>query len=295
MGAKRTRARRAPPHQRTPIERTFKARGAHRNAHTLDIHSEPAQPGESGGEVTATIYMGVVHNATEAILTSHLLRNWLRVKADYLQGILIDAWSVGDVQAGELRGSLRTVPGETFAVQLVRGYLYASLTLQGDTGWLGWVELTQYRTDEVQVFVWDQPESEATPRLWPAGTLGADLVDWLDQHYDGHGVTPLELTPDEQEEFDQADAADKPRVVEQVRNKRGRDPHNQRAIDRLEGGELEWEVRGDWRGAFFLAKGKYPADMESGEDTLWRKNVQKYVDRHKANENRIRRENSAEK
>jgi len=147
--------------------------------------------------------MGVVHNATEAILTSHLLRNWLRVKADYLQGILIDAWSVGDVQADELRGSLRTVPGETFAVQLVRGYLYASLTLQAETGWLGWVELTQYRTDEVQVFVWDQPESEATPRLWPAGTLGADLVDWLDQHYDEHDVNEVVLTPAEQEELDQ--------------------------------------------------------------------------------------------
>ena len=141
--------------------------------------------------------MGVVHNATEAILTSHLLRNWLRVKADYLQGILIDAWSVGDVQAGELRGSLRTVPGETFAVQLVRGYLYASLTLQAETGWLGWVELTQYRTDEVRVFVWDQPESEATPRLWPAGTLGADLVDWLKQHYE-HTVTAEKIDPEDE-------------------------------------------------------------------------------------------------
>lgn len=164
-------------------------------------HGEPARPGESGGAVTTTIYyMGVVHNATEAILTTHLLRNWLRVKADYLRGILIDAWSVSDVQAGEVRGSLRTVPDETFSVQLVRGYLYASLTLQGETGSLGWVELTQFRADEVRVFVWDQPESAATPRLWPAGTLGADLVDWLGKHYK-HTVTAERIAQEDEDDL----------------------------------------------------------------------------------------------
>ena len=148
----------------------------------------------------------------------------------------------------------------------------------------GFIEAEQWYADRVNLYFVEQVP----------GLFADNLREWLKENYECE-VTPLILTPDEQEEFDQASEDEKPRVVEQVRKKRGRDPHNQCATERIEDGEPEWEVRRDWIGAFFLAKGRYPEGTESGEDQLWRKNVLNHVDWEKANENRRRRENSAEK
>lgn len=291
MGAERTRARRAPPHQRTPIERTFKARGAHRNAHTLDIHSEPALlAGESGGEVA--IYLVTVPNVSEEILTTHLLRNWLQGRHGDDPDASIGVGSISSVPKSGLRATLRSVPGEVFHVSLSRVPYHAILAFTNDTGRLGWLEINQYRTDKVEAIVIDDLQIDGALDRWPAGTICRDLVDWLRRNYDPT-VLDLVLTPAEQEEFDQADDADKQRVVE--RAKRRRDEHNQRAIDRIEDGEPEWIVRQDWRQDYYVAKRRYPEDMDSREDQLWRKNVLDHVDLEKANENRSRRENSAEK
>lgn len=146
----------------------------------------------------------------------------------------------------------------------------------------GFIEAEQWYADRVNLYFVEQVP----------GLFADNLREWLKENY-RYEVTPLQLTPDEQEEFDQASEDEKPSVVK--RAKRRRDEHNQRAIDRIEAGEPEWEVRQDWIEEYYLAKRRYPEDTESGEDQLWRKNVLDHVDWEKANENRSRRENSAEK
>lgn len=153
------------------------------------------------------IYRGTVQNVTVDILTAHLLRDWLRVP---------EAGSADGIRWGEWPATLRSiprkrpdgkvldgerVPRENLDVELNRDPYYATLTLKSNAGELGWVELTQWRTNEVEVFVFDWLQDEGAPDLWPAGTICADLGNWLEQHYKNELQGKL-LTKRQQEKWE---------------------------------------------------------------------------------------------
>lgn len=147
------------------------------------------------------IFLVTVPNVSEEILTTHLLRGWLRGRYEYEPGVSIGVGSISNVPKNGLQASLRSVPDEVFHVRLTRIPFHAILELTNDTGRLGWLEINQYLTNEVQVIVIDDLQIEGAPGQWPVETIVRDLETWLKWNYEPT-ILDLVLTPAEQEEFD---------------------------------------------------------------------------------------------
>lgn len=226
------------------------------------------------------IYTGTVTDVTEEILWTWLLRDVLRGAVELHAGEdgaqRLGCTIADPTNPAEWQHYLLAVTRQPYMTRCTFIHGGKSSREQPATDepmqHAGALQLTQWRASEVNVTLWEEAP----------GLLTARLQTWLGMDYD---CTMLELQVTPEEERKLANVAASERTAEvAVLARRQRDPHNQRAIERIQAGEPPHRVRSTWKEDYLEAKGRYPSETASGEEELWYRNVMRKIPKNSPEE-----------